>query len=178
MDFFDVIYKRRSIRKYKNKPVEWEKVKKIIDSARVAPSARHRQPWRYIVITDPEMKERVYKSAREQKFILEAPVLIACVGYPADYVCTNGNIAHQVDIGIAGEHIALSATALGLGSCWVAAFQQREMKEILNVPEDAHIVALFTIGYPDEEPKPKTRKSLDEITVENDWTGEVPKWIK
>ncbi len=179
MDFFDVIHSRRSIRKYKDKPVEQEKLRKIMDAVRVAPSARNREPWKFIVLTEQKTKQEIYERAYNSKdFILYAPVIIAAVGYPADYVTTNGNIAHQVDIGIAGEHIALSATALGLGCCWIAAFKQDEMKKILGVPDDAHIVALFTIGYPDEVPEPKERKSLSEIVVSEKWNGKPPKWTK
>ena len=178
MEFFDVIHTRRSIRKYKNKAIEEEKLRKIMAAVRAAPSARNRQPWKYIIITDDNIKRKIYKPALEQNSILEAPVIIAAIGYPADYVCTNGNIAHQVDIGIAGEHIALSATALGLGSCWIAAFKQKETKEILDVPADAHIVALFTIGYQNEEPEIKARKALTETVYSEKWDGEPPEWVK
>ncbi|MCD6532243.1 nitroreductase family protein [bacterium] len=179
MEFFEVINRRRSIRKYKDTPVEPEKLRKIMEAVRVAPSARHRQPWKFIIITDPKTKQEIHRRAYTSKdFILEAPVLIAAVGYPADYVCRNGNIAHQVDLGIAGEHLVLAATALGLGTCWIAAFDQSELKDILGVPEDAHIVALFTLGYPDETPPPKQRKELSEIVMSEKWGGEPPEWAK
>ena len=179
MDFFDVVRLRRSIRRYDSRQVEVDKLRLILESARLAPSARNRQPWRFIVITDDDVKRRVYEASRNQKFILEAPVVIAVVGCPADYVCTNGNIAHMVDIGIAGEHIALSATALGLGSCWIAAFPQEKMKQALNIPENenAQVVAIFTIGYPAEIAEQKSRKQLSEIVNENQWGADPPEWI-
>ena len=178
MDFFDAVKNRRSIRKYKDRPVEPEKLRKILDSARIAPSARNRQPWKFIVVSDSDVKRKVYKAARNQEFVLEAPVIIAAVGYPTDYVCGNGNIAHQVDLGIVGEHIALSASALGLGTCWIAAFYQGKMRKALEIPEDAHIVAIFALGYPDEMPKPLVRKPLDSIVYENKWNGDTPEWAK
>ncbi len=179
MEFFEVIKKRRSIRKYSSKPVEPEKLRQIMEAVRLAPSARHRQPWKFIVITDQKTKEEIHRRAYTAKdFFLQAPVIIAAVGYPTDYVCRNGNIAHQVDLAIAGEHLVLAATALGLGTCWIVAFDQNELKDILGVPEDAHIVALFTVGYPDETPPPKERKSLEEIVMSERWGGEPPEWAK
>ncbi len=167
MDFFDVVKNRRSIRKYRDKPVEDEKLRKILEAVRIAPSARNRQPWEFIVVIDPDVKRRVYEASNDQEFILEAPIVIAAVGYPADYICTNGNVAHMVDIGIAGEHLALAATALGLGTCWIAAFYQDKMRNALAVPDNAQIVAIFTLGYPAENPEPKDRKPLDEIVYKN-----------
>ncbi len=177
MDLFEAISARRSVRSYARRPVEEEKLRQILEAARLAPSARNRQPWHFIVITDEETKRRVYEATKDQRFVLEAPVIIAAVGYPSDYVCTNGNVAHMVDIGIAGEHIALAATALGLGSCWVVAFWQDRMREALGVPQDAQVVAIFTIGYPAETPPPKERKPLSEIVHENRWGAKPPSWV-
>ncbi len=177
MDFFDAVRLRRSVRKYVDRPVEPDKLRLILEAARLAPSARNRQPWRFVVVTDEGVRREVYEASREQSFILEAPVLIAAVGYPSDYVCSNGNVAHMVDIGIAGEHIALAATALGLGSCWIAAFDQERMRKALNVPENAQIVAIFTIGYPAEEPQPKPRKPLREIVHQDLWGEKPPHWL-
>ncbi len=178
MDFFDVVNSRVSIRCYETRPVEDWKIKKIMDAARLAPSARNRQPWFFIIITDDEIKRKVYEATRDQRFILDAPVIIAAVGYPTNLTSSNGNLVHLVDLGIAGEHIALAATALGLGTCWVAAFYQDKMRIALNVPEDAHVVAIFTLGYPSEHPERKTRKELDEILFENQWGSPPPSWVK
>ena len=178
MEFFEVLHSRRSIRKYENRMVEDDKLLKILDAVRLAPSARNRQPWHFIIITDPQVKRQVYEATKDQKSVLEAPVIIAAVGHPSDYVCSNGNIAHLVDLGIAGEHIALSAAALELGTCWIAAFFQDKMREALNVPDDAHIVALFTLGYPAEKPQPKERKPLSQIVHKDRWGAPAPEWAK
>lgn len=176
MDFLELAKIRRSVRKYKHQPVENEKLRKIFEAARLAPSARNRQPWKFIVITDAQKIKKIADASKGQTFIETAPVIIAAVAYPTDYVCSNGNIAHLVDLGIVGEHIALASADLGLGTCWIAAFFQDRMKKILNVPDDAHIVAIFTIGYPDEESKDKVRKELCEIVVSDKWDGEPYKF--
>ncbi len=174
MNFFEVIKKRRSIRKYKEKPVEDEKLKLILEAGRLAPSARNRQAWRFIVIKDEKIKEKLYKVSKNQKFLTEAPVVIALVGYPTDYVSSNGNVGHLVDLGIAGEHMVLAATSLGLGTCWVVAFNQEKVKEILGVPREGHVVALITVGYPDETPHERYVKDIKEIARLNHWEGPPP----
>ena len=176
MDFFEVVKNRHSIRAYKPTPVEPEKLRQLMEAVRLAPSARNRQPWKFIVVTDKERIRKIYEATKDQDFVLQAPVVIAAVAYPTDYINTNGNIAHFVDLGIAGEHLALACTALGLGACWVVAFYQDKMKAALEVPEDAHVVAIFPVGYPDEVPKTKERKPLSEIVHAEKWGGNPPDW--
>ena len=100
--------------------------------------------------------------------------MIALVGYPTDYVSSNGNVGHLVDLGIAGEHMVLAATSLGLGTCWVVAFNQEKVKEILGIPREGHVVALITVGYPDETPHERYVKDIKEIARLNHWEGPPP----
>ncbi|MBI2975267.1 MAG: nitroreductase family protein [Deltaproteobacteria bacterium] len=177
MSFLELAKKRRSIRRYKPDSVPDEIINEILESARLAPSGNNTQPWRFIIVKDAAIKYKLYESSKRQKFMLEAPIIIALL---ADITCRVKQV-NSVDIpenivvlrkvirdtAIAGEHIALAATDLGLGSCWNADFEQEDIKPILNVPEFCFVVALFAIGYPAEDPKPRRRKPLKEIIYYN-----------
>lgn len=178
MEFYDVIKKRRSIRNFNRTPVEPEKLRRIMEAVQVAPSANHVQPWKFIVVTDPNQIKRVTGAARGQTFVGEAPVIIAAVGFPKDKMSSNGNVAHMVDLGIAGEHLALAVAAEGLATCWIAALDQEEMCNVLNIPSNARVVAVFPVGYSSVEPYPKSRKTLAQITALNTWDGQPPDWAK
>ena len=156
MEFDKVLKKRRSIRRYKADPVPKESVLKVLEAARIAPSAAHRQPWHFIVVEDEEMRAKL---AGRQAWAAEAPVIV--VAFADDEVspswCSN-------DVGIAFEHLVLAATDLGLGTCWMGLTRRdAEIRELLCTPDCLKVVAMTPLGVPDEEPAPKERKSLDEI---------------
>lgn len=154
MNFTKVIEKRRSIRRYNSDPVADDLIEKILESARVAPSAGHRQPCHFIVVKDDEKK----KALRLREWASEAPVII--VG------CTEPSISpswHLVDFAIAFEHIILAATNLGLGTCWIGRLEHETIKKVLNIPDNITIIAVTPLGYPAEKPKPKARKTLSEM---------------
>ncbi|HEC80842.1 MAG TPA: nitroreductase [Thermoplasmatales archaeon] len=165
MDVYEAIQRRRSVRSYQpGKKVEEEKLFKLLQAAQHAPSAKNRQEWRFIVITDKKIKEKLVPICRDQYFIAEAPVVIAGVSDP-------GFKWYQVDIGIALEHMVLEAVELGLGTCWIGAFDEKEVSRILDVPKHLETVALLTVGYPKEKEGVKTsRKPLDEIVCYNRYT--------
>jgi nitroreductase len=155
MEFRDVIEKRRSIRRYKDAPVSEEKILEILEAARIAPSASHRQPWHFIVVRDREKIEKLAKSP----WAAEAPVMIVGLAdmETSPHWCVN-------DLAIAFEHMVLSATDLGLGTCWMGQRGREEMvKSLLDIPDNFKVIALTPLGEPDETPTPKERKSLDEI---------------
>ena len=155
MKFEDVVETRRSIRKYKDTPVPKEKIVKILEAARIAPSAGHRQPWHFIVV---ENKETITKLAKRE-WAAEAPVMI--VGL-ADHEASPSWCLN--DLGIALEHIVLAATNLGLGTCWMGQTGREEMiKDLLHIPDHFKVIAVVPLGVPDETPAPKERKSLDAI---------------
>jgi len=155
LKFEEVIKKRRSIRKYKDTPVPKEKILKILEAARIAPSASHRQPWHFIVVEDKENIKKLAKSP----WAAEAPVMI--VGLADQAASPNWCLN---DHGIAFEHIVLAATDLGLGTCWMGQSNREELvKGLLGIPDNFKVVALTPLGVPDETPSPKERKSLDEI---------------
>jgi nitroreductase len=163
MDVFMAIEKRRSIRTYKDTEIEPEKIKKILESARIAPSAANRQEWKFIVVKDSDTRKKLEKAAMGQKFVTEAPVTIVACSTESERVMPCGQYAYTVDLSIAVSFMILEATELGLGTCWLGAFQENEVKEVLNIPEEIRVVAMFTLGYADEDPSPRPRKTVDEI---------------
>jgi nitroreductase len=161
------IEKRFSVRKFKEKPVENEKLEEILQAARLAPSARNIQPWQLVVITDKTIREQLTDVCKGQTFVAKAPVTIAICCNNKEYRMTCGHKANIIDGAIIGEHIALQAAELGLGTCWIGAFYQKEMAELIHLPEEYEVVALLPIGYPDTEKPNRNLKSLDEIVRMN-----------
>ena len=156
MEFDEVIKTRRSIRKYKGTPVPRESLMKILEAARIAPSAGHRQPWHFVVVED---KETIEKLAGRSKWAAEAPAMIVGLADPVASPSWSLN-----DMGIAFEHIVLTATSLGLGTCWMGQTKRdSEVKELLSIPDELKVIALTPLGEPDEVKEPKERKSLEEI---------------
>ena len=135
MDVFEAIKKRRSIRTYQDKSVEEDKLNQLFEAARLAPSAKNQQNWKFIVVRDEHIREQLAHACNEQKFIAEAPVVIAGVADPTLKW-------YRIDMGIAVEHIALEAMELELGTCWVGAFDEKEVSRILRVPTDYETVIL------------------------------------
>jgi len=170
MDIFEAIEKRRSIRGYRQKDVEEDKLRKILDSAHLAPSASNRQEWRFIVVKDKEKKRSLCKAARGQQFVEEAPVVIACCAETDNHVMACGQLSYPVDVAIAVDHITLCAVSLGLGTCWVGAFYEDQVKRILSIPEKIRVVELLTLGYPhDGSSFPKQRELLQDIVFGDEW---------
>jgi len=144
----------------------------ILEAARLAPSGKNRQPWRFIVVRDQSRKERLAKAADNQEFIAEADVVIATLSDPsASFKPKAGRtrIPHLQDPMIAIEHMVLAATALGYGTCWIGAFDEEKVKQLLKVPERFKVVALLPIGVPAEFPPPRPRKKLQEIVSEEEY---------
>lgn len=174
------IEERRSIRKYKNIQVEEEKIREILESGRIAPSGSNTQPWHFIVIKSEEMRKKVSYVCHDQKWMLQAPVFIACV---ADIRCRikEGDISineksseNEVkliirDTSLAIENMMLQASEAGLGTCCVAWFTEKEIRPVLNIPDDKYVVAVITVGYADEQPKMRPRKLLEEIVHYEQW---------
>lgn len=161
----NAIKNRYSVRKFKSKPIEWDKLDIILEAARLAPSASNKQTWKFVVIGDIEKRKQLTEICRGQKFVAEAPITIAICNTNLDYVMTCGMNAPIIDGAIAAEHIVLQAVELGLGTCWIGSFYHDQMAELINLPEDYIIVGLLPIGYPDVEKGKRNLKSIDEIVV-------------
>lgn len=176
MDVMQAIRIRRSIRKYLSKPIPDKILQDLLMAMRAAPSAANRQPWKFIVVTDPELRRKIVEVCGGQKFIAEAPVLIVGCGKEEEAWHGVGGDKQvsslMTDISIAVDHLTLAATEKGIGSCWIQAFDEKCIKKILQVPEDVRIIALCTLGYPAEENafhpfSPEKRKPLEEIICYN-----------
>ncbi len=164
MNVFEAITKRRSIRKYQDRDVEEDKLLRILEAARLAPSARNRQEWRFIVVKDKKVKEELVREASpHQPFMLQAPIIIVAYVLEKDYIMRCGVSAHYIDVAIALTHIHLQAVEEGLGTCWIGSFYQDKVKKILNLPEESEVIQLMTLGYPAEDPAPRPRLPLEEI---------------
>jgi len=163
MDVFDAIVERRSIRKYKTTEIEDEKLEKILESARIAPSAANRQEWKFLVVKNQETRDKLIEAAKGQKFVGEAPVTIVACSTESEKVMPCGQLAYPVDLSIAVSFMMLEATELGLGTCWLGAYDEAQVKDILDIPEDIRVPAMFTLGYADENPEARPRKDYEEV---------------
>ncbi|MEW6105293.1 MAG: nitroreductase family protein [Bacillota bacterium] len=163
MEFMEAIRERRSVRAYQDREVPSDKLERVLEAARLAPSASNRQMWKFIVVRDPERRRRLAEAANGQSFVAQAPVVIAGVALRTGHVMSCEVPSYAVDLAIAMEHIALAAASEGLGTCWIGAFSQPRAREILAVPDQYKIVALMPLGYPADSARPKVRKPLDEI---------------
>ena len=169
MDLFDTIRERRSIRSYVDREVEEEALGQVLEAGRLAPSAGNRQEWKFVVVRDPALREQLSEAARGQRFVAEAPVVIAACSADHDHVMTCGHASFLIDVAIAVDHMTLAARALGLGTCWVGAFDQHKVRSILGIPDSVQIVQLLPLGYPTDWPEAKSRKDLEECVCYDGW---------
>ena len=203
MEVLEAIRKRRSIRKFKDTQLSEERVRRLIEAARLAPSGSNVQPWRFIIVKDKELKSKLRKASFNQEFVESAAVVIVCCGDLLSWkrtrkqvqgVLRRGDIKlgddaekelmerniraasaemHEripttiLNVAIAIEHIVLEAVELGLGSCWVRLFDEKKIKELLDLPDHLYVVALLPIGVPDEAPDPRPRLSSSAVIVTN-----------
>jgi len=170
MDVREVIQARRSIRKYKDKPIPPDTIETILEMARLAPSASNRQPWEFIVVQDRSNRKKIAECCKYGSFLSECSAIIVGCG---DTQVTSKWFA--LDTFISMEHIALAAVEEGLGTCWIGAFDEPEIRELLEIPENLKIVALMALGVPNESPEPKSRKTLSEFISYEAWGNRQPK---
>ncbi len=172
--FQELVRGRKSIRRYLDRPIERKVLRCCLEAARVAPSAENAQPWRFLIVDDPELKQRFSREVFSgiysvSKFAAQAPVLILILSRLNVLTHRIGrqlqNIHfHYIDIGIAGEHLVLQAEELGVGSCWMGWFSVRKARRFFKIPSKYHIVSMLALGYYDKKPsRERKRKSLDEI---------------
>jgi nitroreductase len=163
MDVHEAIRTRRSVRDYGDTPIPDEALMKVLEAARLAPSASNQQNWRFIVVTEEARRRGIAKAASNQMWIAGAPVIIAAVATEPRSIMTCGVPRYAVDLAIAIDHITLAAAAEGLGTCWIGSFDQRLARQILEVPEDCMIVTVMPLGYPRSAAGSKSRKRLEDI---------------
>jgi len=152
MDFYGVIKTRRSIRSFSSKKVPDQILKRILNAARLAPSANNRQPWRYIIVKDTEKKNQIAQLASNQSFIAEAPVVVVICGLR--YLNRHswfGENMYILETAISIEHFVLAARNEGLGTCWVGAFDKQGIEKLLNIPQGSPPIMITPLGYPKDE---------------------------
>lgn len=184
MDVLKAVETRRSIRKYLDRPVEEDKLRKVLDAARLAPSWANLQCWRFIVVKAPDIRQKIsalaylesffaplgYKANPAQKALAEAPVVIVACADPSQSGELWGQNYYLTDVGIASQNLMLAAHALGLGTVFVGVFDEEKLRELLNIPVEIRVVGLFPLGYPHEEKKQgPPRKDLAEIVFYEKW---------
>lgn len=163
MDVMDAIRQRRSVRDYEDRPVPEEVLRKVLEAARLSPSARNGQDRRFIVVRDREQRLRLARAARGQPQVAAAPVVIAAVATKPEYVMPCGVPAFPVDLAIALDHMTLVAVEEGLGTCWIGGFYQDEARGVLGVPESYTVALLLTLGWPRIVPEARPRHALEDI---------------
>ena len=188
MDIFEVIRTRRSIRRFKDKPVEDEKIRTLLEALRQSPSWSNLQCWRLIVVRDKITREKIsnlsyvesffaplgYKANPSRKGIAEAPVVIIACADPSQSGVLWDQPFYMTDIGIAAQNLMLAAHALGLGTVFVGVFKEEKLRDLLNIPQNIRIVGIFPIGYPlEEKTEGPPRKPLNEIVVYEGWEKEI-----
>jgi nitroreductase len=160
MDIFEAIHGRRSVREFiKDKPVEEEKLQKILEACLAAPSASNREPWELVVIKNREVLEEIAKQAANAPFLAKAPLAVAIITDPK----TSPNY-HMVDGALLTQNFALAAHALGLGTCWVGSSLNRDkVKELLHIPKEKNLLTILPLGYPKGKFPTPVRKPLKEL---------------
>ena len=173
MTITELIKYRKSVRTWAVKPVMAETVEKIVDAARFAPSARNCQDWRILAVDDPDLRRQLTDIAGGQRFVGEAPVVLAVCGDSSTGEMSCRMPRSIVDATILIDHITLVAAAEGLGTCWIGSFDQDACRELLRLPDGWNVVELLPLGYPaDPKPVGKIRKSVSEILDWNCWRGQ------
>jgi len=167
MDFYEVARTRRSVRSYTPDPIPDDVLNRVLDLARVAPSGSNRQPWKFILVKDENIKAKLAQLCGGQTFIVEAPLVIVACGENihhnrGEYM---GDMSMLVDVSIAVDHLTLAARSEGLGTCWIGMFNNEPVKKLLQIPEDVNVAAIVPIGYPRGKAfkEPGKRKKLSEI---------------
>jgi nitroreductase len=169
MQVLTEIAQRYSCRAYQDKPIEQDKLDRIIEAARLAPSARNLQEWRFVFVRDAELRKQMQVAANNQPFVSQAAVVIAACA-ENDYVMRCGQKCGPIDVAIAMEHIALQAIAEGLGTCWIGSFYPEQVQQILGIPENIAVIELMTVGYPADRMRPKTREPAEKIACYDRWS--------
>jgi len=168
MTLLDAIRKRYSCRAYQDRPIEQEKLQRIFEAARLAPSAKNLQDWRFVAVTDKESKRKLAQAANNQTFLQNAGAIIVACSI-SNEVMRCGQAVGPIDVAIALEHIALQAAESGLATCWIGSFYPEEVRPIVGIPENVAIIELMAVGYPADSPKEPNRQPLEKIVCYEKW---------
>jgi len=168
MTVIEAIRKRYSCRAYQDRPIEQEKLDQLFEAARLAPSAKNLQDWRFVAVTKKEIRQKIAACTNRPEIFSKAGVIIAACSV-SNEVMRCGQAVAPIDVSIALEHIALQATTLGLGTCWIGSFETEKVRAILGIPADINIIELMTVGYPADELKQPNREPMEKIVCHEKW---------
>ena len=171
MEFKEVIRKRESVRSFLDKPIPDEKLRNVLEAARLAPSGSNRQDMKLIVVRDAKKREALAHAAHSQHFVGEAPVVIVAVSTNPERVMHCEVPSYAMDIAIAVDHMTLAAVDEGLGTCWIGLFSQEQVKNIVGIPDKYKVATLFPLGFPKKERGVKSRKPFDDIVYHESFEG-------
>jgi nitroreductase len=172
MEFAELVKKRYSVRAYKSDPVGEDKLEQVLEAARLAPTASNRQAFRLIVI-HTEGREAELRRIYSRGWFVQAPLVICACGIPAQNWVrrSDGKNYVDVDVAIVMDHLILAAADLGLGTCWIGAFDPAAAREVLGLPDEVEPIAFTPLGYPADRPKAKKRKPLSDLVRYESWHG-------
>jgi len=169
MSFLELARKRYSVRAYRRHPVPEDTLRRLLEAARLAPTAANRQPFQLIVVST-EGREEELKRVYGRDWFVEAPIVVCICGIPElGWTRSDGKSYTDVDAAIVMDHFILAAADAGLGTCWIGAFDATAAREVLHLPEGVEPIAFTPLGYPADEPRPKQRKPLDELVRYERW---------
>lgn len=173
MNFLEITQKRRSLRSYDPTPVEPEKLNYVLECARLAPSWKNGQCWRFIVVEDQSLREALADTLTEdnpgRKVLVQAPLAIVLCGVPSESEVWQDKDFMMLDAGLAMEHLILAATEQGLGTCWEGWFSEEKARKVLNAPDEVRVIAITPLGYANQVRNPRPRKSREEIVFKGKW---------
>jgi nitroreductase len=169
MDIVPEIAERVSFKKFNSKSIKKHQLERILKAGHMAPSAKNRQEWRFIVVQDSSTREKIKEASFGQEHVGEAPVIISVCTTNIDYKMPNGQLSYPIDCAIAASYMLLQATREGIGSCCITTFNEERVKHILNVPYTMRVVMMILLGNYDEKPPKRSRKSISRIVSNEHW---------
>jgi nitroreductase len=169
MEVMPEIRGRRSVRSFTSQPLEKDQVERILEAAQLAPSAKNRQEWRFVVIQKKEARQKIMEAAFGQEYVGQAPAIIAVCTTNIDYRMPNGQLSYPIDLAFASAHIVLQAVHEGLGTCCITTFDEQEVRELLTAPFSMRVIMLILVGHTDVPPEPTPRKTLKQISSRDHW---------
>jgi nitroreductase len=169
MNILPAIKARWSAKKFLPRPVSGRIIERILTAGRLAPSAKNRQEWRFVVVTRTDLRSRLADAAFGAEQMLTAPVSIAVCTTNIDYRMPNGQLSYPVDLSLAAGFMLLQATHEGLGSCAITTFDEQEVQDLLSIPHAMRVVIVVALGYTDQKPPVSSRKPLADIVAYEHW---------
>jgi nitroreductase len=159
----------KSVRDFTDEAVSQEQLERVLEAGRLAPSAKNRQAWRFIVVQDRESREKIESACFGQEYVGKAPVIIALCTTNVEYKMPNGQLSYPIDLGIAGSFMMLQAGHEELGSCMITTFREDDVKSLLTVPYTMRVVMLLLVGHPADDSERASRLPLDRVVAYDHW---------